>query len=283
MTDILDHKTSPPPELLYRNRLNVRRDLRDLWGNRRLVRTLAERDIRASYKLSFFGFGWAIVTPLPTVLVFTIFFKRIGKINTGDIPYPLFAYVGLLPWSFFTSSVSSGSGSLIFNSTILNKVYCPREVFPVAAILVEAVDTVLATAVLGLLFLYYGTAPRLTSLWVPVLILVQLALTVGLTLAFSTAVVYVRDLKQVLGGILQMGLFLTPVAWGIRSVPGRWRAAYCAIDPLAAVIDGYRRTVLQGKPPAWDLLLPAAVTSMVVLIAGYYIFRRLEGGIADVA
>ena len=146
------------------------------------------------------------MTPLLTVLVFTIFFKRIGKINTGAIPYPLFAYVGLLPWSFFTSSVSSGSGSLIFNSTILNKVYCPREVFPVAAILVEAVDTVLATAVLGLLFLYYGTAPRLTSLWVPVLILVQLALTVGLTLAFSTAVVYVRDLKQVLGGILQMGL-----------------------------------------------------------------------------
>ncbi|TML91997.1 MAG: ABC transporter permease [Actinobacteria bacterium] len=283
MTDILDHKTSPPPELLYRNRLNVRRDLRDLWGNRRLVRTLAERDIRASYKQSFFGFGWAIVTPLLTVLVFTIFFKRIGKINTGDIPYPLFAYVGLLPWSFFTSSVSSGSGSLIFNSTILNKVYCPREVFPVAAILVEAVDTVLATAVLGLLFLYYGTAPRLTSLWVPVLILVQLALTVGLTLAFSTAVVYVRDLKQVLGGILQMGLFLTPVAWGIRSVPGRWRAAYCAIDPLAAVIDGYRRVVLQGKAPAWNLLLPAAATSMVVLIAGYYIFRRLEGGIADVA
>jgi ABC-type polysaccharide/polyol phosphate export permease len=283
MTDILDHKTSPPPELLYRNRLNVRRDLRDLWGNRRLVRTLAERDIRASYKQSFFGFGWAIVTPLLTVLVFTIFFKRIGKINTGDIPYPLFAYVGLLPWSFFTSSVSSGSGSLIFNSTILNKVYCPREVFPVAAILVAAVDTVLATAVLGLLFLYYGTAPRLTSLWVPVLILVQLALTIGLTLAFSTAVVYVRDLKQVLGGILQMGLFLTPVAWGIRSVPGRWRAAYCAIDPLAAVIDGYRRVVLQGKAPAWNLLLPAAATSMVVLIAGYYIFRRLEGGIADVA
>ncbi len=283
MTDILDHKTSPPPELLYRHRLNVRRDLRDLWRSRRLVRTLAERDIRASYKQSFFGFGWAIVTPLLTVLVFTVVFKRIGKINTGDIPYPLFAYVGLLPWSFFTSSVSSGSGSLIFNSTILNKVYCPREVFPVAAILVQAVDTVLASAVLGLLFIYYGTAPKLTSLWIPVLVLVQLALTVGLTLAFSTAIVYVRDLKQVLGGILQMGLFLTPVAWGIRSVPSEWRSAYCAINPLAAVIDGYRRTVLQGKAPAWDLLLPAAVTSTIVLIAGYYIFRRLEGGIADVA
>jgi ABC-type polysaccharide/polyol phosphate export permease len=283
MTDILDHKTSPPPELLYRHRLNVRRDLLDLWRNRRLVRTLAERDIRASYKQSFFGFGWAIVTPLLTVLVFTVFFKRIGRIDTGSIPYPLFAYVGLLPWSFFTSSVSSGAGSLIYNSTILNKVYCPREVFPVASILVQAVDTLLASAVLGLLFIYYGTAPKLTTLWVPVLVVVQLALTVGLTLAFSTAVVYVRDLRQVLGGILQMGLFLTPVAWGIRSVPEKWRVAYCAIDPLAAVIDGYRRTVLQGKPPSWGLLVPAAVTSTIVLIAGYYIFRRLEGGIADVA
>jgi len=283
MTDILDHKTSPPPELLYRHRLNVRRDLLDLWRNRALVRTLAERDIRASYKQSFFGFGWAIVTPLLTVLVFTIFFKRIGKINTGDIPYPLFAYVGLLPWSFFTSSVSSGSGSLIFNSTILNKVYCPREVFPVASILVQAVDTILASAVLGLLFIYYGTAPKPTTVWVPLYVLIQLALTVGLTLAFSTAIVYVRDLKQVQGGILQMGLFLTPVAWPMSAIPAKYQPAYCAINPLAAVIDGYRRAVLEGKPPAWDLVLPAALTALVVLLLGYYIFRRLEGGIADVA
>jgi ABC-type polysaccharide/polyol phosphate export permease len=283
MTDILDHKTSPPPELLYRHRLNVRRDLRDLWRSRALVRTLAERDIRASYKQSFFGFGWAIVTPLLTVLVFTLVFKRIGRINTGDIPYPLFAYVGLLPWSFFTSSVSSGSGSLIFNSTILNKVYCPREVFPTATIVVQAVDTVLAGAVLGLLFIYYGTAPKATTFWVPLYILVQLGFTVGLTLAFSTAVVYVRDLKQVLGGILQMGLFLTPVAWPMSAIPSRYRPVYCAINPLAAVIDGYRRAVLEGKPPAWALLVPAAVTALVVLLVGYYIFRRLEGGIADVA
>ena len=283
MTDILDHKTSPPPELLYRHRLSVRRDLRDLWKSRELVRTLAERDIRARYKQSFFGFGWSIVTPLLTVLVFTIFFKRIGRINTGDIPYPLFAYVGLLPWSFFTASVSSGSGSLVFNSTILNKVYCPREVFPVASIVVQFVDTVIAGVVLGLLFIYYSTAPAWTSVWVPLIFLVQLAFTVGLTLAFSTAIVYVRDLKQILGGILQMGLFLTPVAWGIRSVPDEWRVAYCAVNPLAAVIDGYRRVVLQGKAPAWDLMAPAAATSLVVLIVGYYIFRRLEGGIADVA
>jgi ABC-2 type transport system permease protein/lipopolysaccharide transport system permease protein len=113
--------------------------------------------------------------------------------------------------------------------------------------------------------------------------LVQLGFTLGLTLAFSTAVVYVRDLRQVLGGILQMGLFLTPVAWPMSKIPEQYRSAYCAINPLAAVIDGYRRAVLEGKPPAWSLLLPAAATSMLVLIAGYYIFRRLEGGIADVA
>jgi ABC-2 type transport system permease protein/lipopolysaccharide transport system permease protein len=179
--------------------------------------------------------------------------------------------------------VSSGAGSLVFNSTILNKVYCPREVFPVATIVVQFVDAVVASVVLGILFVYYGTAPDLTSLWVPLIFAAQLAFTLGLTLAFATAIVYVRDLRQILGGVLQMGLFLTPVAWGIRSVPEKWRALYCAVNPLAAMIDGYRRVVLLGKAPAWDLFLPAAATSVVVLTIGYVIFRRLEGGIADVA
>ena len=283
MTDILDHTASPPPELIYRKRLSLRRDLRELWQSRELIRTLSERDIRSRYKQSFFGFAWSIVTPLLTVFVFTIFFKRIGNIDTGSVPYPLFSYVGLLPWSFFVASVSGGSGSLIFNSSILNKVYCPREVFPIASIAVQFTDALLSGAVLCLVFLYYGTAPKATSVWVPVYFLVQLAFTVGLTLAFSTAVVYVRDLRQIVGGVLQMGLFLTPVAWGISSIPSEWRVAYCAVNPMAAVIDGYRRTVLHGKPPAFDLLLAGTITSVLVLVLGYSIFRRLEGGIADVA
>jgi ABC-2 type transport system permease protein/lipopolysaccharide transport system permease protein len=283
MTDILDQTPGPPPELVYRKRLSVRRDLRELWESRELIRTLAERDIRSRYKQSFFGYAWAIVTPLLTVFVFTVFFKKIGKIDTGTVPYALFSYVGLLPWSFFVASVSGGSGSLIFNSSILNKVYCPREVFPVSSIAVQFTDALLSGMVLCLLFVYYGTAPSAMSVWVPVYFVVQLAFTIGLALAFSTATIYVRDLRQIIGGILQMGLFLTPVAWGINSIPQEWRTAYCAINPMAAVIDGYRRTVLYGKPPAFDLLLAGAVTSVLVLVVGYLIFRRLEGGIADVA
>jgi ABC-type polysaccharide/polyol phosphate export permease len=283
MTDILDHTASPPPELIYRKRLSLRRDLRELWQSRELIRTLGERDIRSRYKQSFFGFAWSIVTPLLTVFVFTIFFKRIGRIDTGSVPYPLFSYVGLLPWSFFVASVSGGSGSLLFNSSILNKVYCPREVFPIASIAVQFTDAFLSALVLCLVFAYYGTAPSAMSVWAPLYFLVQLAFTIGLTLAFSTAIVYIRDLRQIIGGILQMGLFLTPVAWGISSIPSKWRVAYCAINPMGAVIDGYRRTILHGKPPAWDLLLAAAITSVIVLILGYSIFRRLEGGIADVA
>jgi ABC-type polysaccharide/polyol phosphate export permease len=282
MTDILDHPASPPPELIYRKRLSLRRDLREFWQSRELIRTLCERDIRSRYKQSFFGFTWSIVTPLLTVFVFTIFFKRIGRIDTGSVPYPLFSYVGLLPWSFFVASVSSGSGSLIYNSSILNKVYCPREVFPIASIGVQFTDAFLSGLVLCLVFAYYGTAPRATTVWIPLYFLVQLAFTIGLTLAFSTLIVFIRDLRQIIGGILQMGLFLTPVAWGISSIPRKWRVAYCAINPMAAVIDGYRRTILNGKPPAWDLLLAAAITSAIVLVLGYSIFRRLEGGIADV-
>jgi ABC-2 type transport system permease protein/lipopolysaccharide transport system permease protein len=283
MTDILEHTPGPPPELIYRKSLSLRRDLRELWESRELIRTLAERDIRSRYKQSFFGFAWAIVTPLLTVFVFTVFFKRIGKIDTGPVPYALFSYVGLLPWSFFVASVSSGSGSLIFNSSILNKVYCPREVFPVSSIAVQFTDAMLSGAVLILVFVYYGTAPHSTSVWVPLYFLVQLGFTVGLTLMFSTATIFVRDLRQIIGGILQMGLFLTPVAWPISSIPSEWRTAYCAINPMAAVIDGYRRTVLYGKAPAWDLLIPGTITASFVLVLGYWVFRRLEGNVADVA
>lgn len=282
MTDILDHTAAPPPELIYRKTLSLRRDLRELWESRELIRTLAERDIRARYKQSFFGFAWAIVTPLLTVFVFTVFFKRIGKIDTGPVPYALFSYVALVPWSFFVASVSSGSGSLIFNSSILNKVYCPREVFPVSSIAVQFTDAVLSGAILVLVFVYYSTAPRSTSVWVPLYFLVQLSFTVGLTLMFSAATIFIRDLRQIIGGVLQMGLFLTPVAWGINSIPRHWRASYCAINPMAAVIDGYRRTVLFGKPPAWELVIPATITSVCALVLGYWMFRRLEGGVADV-
>jgi ABC-2 type transport system permease protein/lipopolysaccharide transport system permease protein len=255
----------------------------ELWRVRELIRSLAERDLRARYKQAILGFAWAIVTPLALMVVFTLFFDRVADVDTGGAPYPLFAYLGLLPWAFFSTSVNQGGQSLIANITWLNKVYCPREVFPLASIATAAVDMSVAILPLFLLFLLTGYAPRITSLWVPLLLLLQVAFTAGLTLVISAVVVYLRDLRHALPLLLQLGLFATPVAYGMDVIPVGVRQLYAALNPLAAVIDGYRRTVLLGLSPAWDVTIPAAVTTGLLLILGYALFKRLETGFADVA
>ena len=274
---------APPPELRFRRQVRLRSSLQELWRARRLIRILAERELRARYKQAVLGFAWAIVTPVVFMVVFSLFFKRVAQIPTGGIPYPLFAYVGLLPWTFFSGSIGGGGQSLLANNALLNKVYCPREVFPLASVAVSAVDACTAVLALFPLFLHYGVAPKLTTLWVPVLLVVQLAFTVGLTLVFASVIVYLRDVRHAMTIILQFGLFATPVAYGIDVVPASLRPLYSLLNPLAPVIDGYRRTVLFGRAPQWDLLALGAVTAFVLLIAGYRLFKHLETGLADVA
>ena len=284
MTYAADIPDAPPSELLFKRRIGLRSALTELWQHREIVRTLAERDFRARYKQALLGASWAIVTPVVLMLVFTIVFKRVAKIDTDPVPYALYAYLGLLPWTFFSSSLNLGGLSLVANNALLSKLYCPREVFPLAGIAVSALDAVIATSVLGVLFAAYGYAPRSTSYWVPVLLLVQLAFTVGVTLFVAGVFVYFRDLRQALPMILQLGLLATPVAWPIETIPeGAARLAYSIVNPLGPVIDGYRRAVLYGKAPQWSLVVPAAIVAVVWLVAGYLLLKRLETRLADVA
>jgi ABC-type polysaccharide/polyol phosphate export permease len=274
---------APPNELRFRRRIGPLAAARAVWRARELVRTLAERELRARYKQAMLGLAWALITPLALMLVFTLFFNRVAQVETGGAPYPLFSYLGLLPWTFFSTSVSQGGQSLIQNIPLLNKVYFPREVFPTASVAVAGMDSAVALLALGGLFAFYGFLPRITTLWVPVLLLVQVAFTLGVTLVVSAVVVYLRDLRHALPVLLQIGLFATPVAYGIDFVPGSLRMLYVVLNPLAAVIDGYRRTVLLGLGPDWDLVLPAAISALVVLTLGYLLFKRMEAGFADVA
>ena len=273
----------PPPELLFRLRVNLPAAVREVWRARGLVRTLAERDFRVRYKQAFLGLAWTVLTPFALMVVFTLFFQRLAKVDTGGAPYALFAYLGLLPWTFFSTSVSQGGQSLVANSQLVNKVYCPREVFPLASVVVAAVDTAIAMVMLGLLFVVTSFMPKATTVWVPVLLAVQVAFTCGVTLITASAIVFLRDLRHVLPIALQLGLFVTPVAYGMSVVDPSLRVLYSALNPLAPVIDGYRRTVLLGLPPDWHLLVPGAVTSVVVLALGYLMFKRLEPGFADYA
>jgi len=273
----------PPPELIFRRILRPGAMLRELWASRELVLVLSERDLRARYKQTKVGFAWALLTPFLMMVVFTIFFKRVAHVRTGSVPYPLFSYVGLLAWTFFSAAIGKGAVAITNNLTLLNKVYCPREVFPLAAVVIAGVDTTIAVSILGILFVIYSFMPAATIVWVPVLILVEVAFTLGVTLLLSGAVVYLRDIRQVVPMFLQFGLFATPVGYGLEEIPHRWWPIYSALNPLAPVIDGLRRTVLLDQAPRLDLLAIGAASSLIWLVAGYLLFKRMETGFADVA
>jgi ABC-type polysaccharide/polyol phosphate export permease len=279
-----DAVSGPPAELRFKRRIRLLASIAEVWRRRELVRSLTERELRARYKQAVLGFAWAVITPLLLMLVFTLVFPRVAKVSTSGAPYPLFAYLGLLPWAFFSTSVSSGGQSILTNMTLLNKVYCPREVFPIASVGVAGADSAVAVVVLGLLFVVTGFMPHPDAVWIPLLLLIQVGFTLGVTMVMSAVIVYLRDLRHALPIILQLGLFATPVALSIDDlVPARWQTLYVAINPLAAVIDGYRRTILHGVAPQGDLTLVAAVSTAVFLVGGYALFKRLETGFADVA
>jgi ABC-2 type transport system permease protein/lipopolysaccharide transport system permease protein len=273
----------PPAALRYRRHLRPRDALAELWQARELTRTLVERDLRIRYKQTVLGFGWALIGPVVFMLVFTIFFQKAGHFATGGVPYALFSYTGLVPWTFFAGAVSLGSNSLITNLMLLNKVYCPREVFPIATIITSAVDAAVAALVLLVLFAVYGYPPALTTFWVPVLVAVEVAFTLGVTLFASAVLIYLRDVRYIVPLVIQVGMFASPVIYGISIIPTGLRPLYAAIDPMGPIIESFRLTILHGQPPDVRLLVIAGVASLVWLVGGYTVFKRLETGIADIA
>jgi ABC-type polysaccharide/polyol phosphate export permease len=283
MTAITSEPVEPPPRLRYRRRLGPRQAMNELWQSRGLIRTLVERDLRVRYKRTLLGFGWAIMSPVVFMLVFTLFFQRAGHFATGGVPYALFSYIALVPWTFFATTVSTGSSSLISNLSLLNKVYCPREVFPISSALTAAFDAVISAAVLVVLFAVYSYPPAVATLWVPLLVAVEVAFALGVALFSASTLLYLRDLRYVVPMAVQIGMFASPVAYGIDVIPSGFRPYYAVLDPLAPVIDGFRRTVLHNLAPDWGLLGLAALASAAWLVGGYALFKRLETGFADIA
>ena len=279
----MHHLEAPPAHLLFRRRIDLLAAARRCWDAREIIATLAQRDFIARYKQAALGVLWAFFTPLALMLVFGLVFTRVADVDTGGAPYVLFLYLGLLPWTFFSSSVSSGGLSLVSNSQLLNRTLFPREVFPLASVVVAAVDMAIAATALVVLFAATGTAPEATSVWVPLLLVLQLSIAAAVALAVSVVVVYLRDLRHAIPVLLQLGLLATPIAYGLDDLPDGLRLPYCAVNPIASVIDGYRRTVLLGENPAWDVLGVGAASACLMLVGGYYLFKRLEGRLADVA
>jgi ABC-type polysaccharide/polyol phosphate export permease len=275
----------PRKEIWFHRRVNLVSAVRELWSFRELTLTLAERDLRVRYKQAVLGVAWAVIAPVVMMLAFTVLFNRFAKVNTGGAPYALFSYLGLLPWTFFSNSVSNGGLSLVSNNELLNKLYCPREVFPLAAIADAAVDAVIATGVLALLFPITGYAPKAEVYYLPLFLIVLAMFTLGVTLAVSAIVVYARDLRLVLPLAIQVGLFVTPVVYGTSSISHSetFLIAFSAINPLVPVIDGMRDTILNGIAPNWVSLSVGSLSALLYLTGGFTLFKRLETGMADIA
>jgi ABC-type polysaccharide/polyol phosphate export permease len=283
ITDLADVPDEPDPELLYRHRSHLGTSLRALWARREIITTLAERDLRANYKDATLGFAWALLTPVATLLVMLLVFSRIKGFRIPGVPYDLYAYMGILPWQFFASSFNMGANSLLSNKALLAKVHFPRECFPLAQMVEAAVNTLFAATVLVLLFVVNGFVPHVETLWIPLFIAVELLFVTGVVLAASALLVHVRDLVQVVPVIVQLGMFATPVIWPFSKVPTTYRPLYSFFNPIGPMIDDFRRTVLLGQSPSWGLLGIAAVGAACYLALGYFIFKRLEGELADIA
>jgi ABC-2 type transport system permease protein/lipopolysaccharide transport system permease protein len=274
---------APPSELRYRRGFALKAEVQNLWRSRGIIWSLTVRDLRATYNQEVLGIAWALLAPITLMVVFTFLANRFNsKIDTGGVWYPIFLYVGLLPWTFFSNAVSSGGTSLIGNP-LLNKVYAPREVFPISDIIGAIVNALCATVALGVLFLIDGRVPSSTFYWVPLLLLILLVFSTGVTLVVSCVTVYVRDMRHALPLALQLGLFLTPILYGLNKIPAAWRDVYTFVNPLVAVIDGMRRCLLYDQAPALSYTLIAAAASVVWLVGSFMLFKRLETGFADVS
>lgn len=247
---------------------------RELVSHRELLFELAARDVRIRYKQTLLGAAWAFFTPLVMMILFTQIFARIAKIDTGSIPYPIFVYCGLLPWQFFSSSLKGSVESLTRNSRLVTKIYMPREVFPLAQILSSFLDFLVAGVLLAVMMAWYAVAPTWTILALPVVLGVQLLLTVGLSLILSMANLFFRDVKYVFEVVLLMWMFATSVIYPIH-LDGPW-AWLLALNPMTPVIDAYRSVLLLGEFPDLAGFGYAAIVGLVLTIIGFRWFHESE-------
>ena len=255
-------------------------DLRELWAYRELIAFLAIRDVKVRYKQAVLGMAWAVLQPLAGALVFTLVFDRIANLPSDGIPYPVFAFVGVTAWTYFSSSVQTAMSSLVGNVGLVTKVYFPRMAAPIAAVVPGLLDMGISLLILVVLMVVYGVAPGLALLTLPLWIVLLVALAFGVGLILATLNVRYRDVKGVSSLLLQLWLFASPVAYASSVIQDRWGALY-ALNPMAGIIDGFRWALLDTPPPETSALIGLAVL-VVILVVGLAVFAREERRFADI-
>ncbi|MFH1047614.1 MAG: ABC transporter permease [Patescibacteria group bacterium] len=257
-------------------------DFRELWRYRDLLRALVERNIKVRYKQTIIGVGWAIFQPLTTMIIFTIFFGRLAGMPSDGIPYPIFVYAGLLYWTFFSTALSGASNSMIENTNMIQKIYFPRLLAPLSAILTPAIDFAVALLILFVLMAYYHYAPNLVGLLlIPVLVICTVLAMLGVGLLFAALNVKYRDVRYVLPFFIQMFMFITPVIYPVSIIPEKFRWI-AALNPMSGVITVSRSTLLGDGSIDWLSLLISVSVGIALLIIGLAYFKKTERFFADV-
>jgi lipopolysaccharide transport system permease protein len=255
--------------------------LKDLWQYRELLLFLAWRDIKVRYKQTALGAAWAVIQPLFTMLVFTLFFGRLAKVPSDGIPYPLFTYTALLPWQLFAYALTESSNSVVANERLITKVYFPRLVVPLSSILAGLLDFVIAFILVIGMMIWYGVRPTWAILTLPFFVILAITTAFGVGLWLSALNVQYRDVRYTLTFIVQFWLIASPVAYSSTLVPARWRVFY-GLNPMAGVIEGFRWALLGKAQAPGAMLWVSVAVVVVVLVGGLYYYRRMEKTFADV-
>jgi len=254
---------------------------RELWDYRELLYFFVWRDIKVRYKQTVIGIGWAVIQPFVTMLVFSLFFGFLAKMPSAGLPYPIFYYSALLPWMYFANALNNATNSMVEHQRVITKVYFPRILLPISAVLSGLVDLAIAfTLLIGMMF-YYGLAPTAATWLLPFFLLLAIATALGVGLWLSALNAIYRDVRYAVPFLIQFWMLASPVAYPSSVVPEGWRWLY-GLNPMAGVIEGFRWALTgQGQPPG-PLLFASAAAVLIVLGGGWLYFQKVEGTIADV-
>jgi lipopolysaccharide transport system permease protein len=255
--------------------------LLQLWHYRELVYALTQREIKARYRQSLLGIGWAIAQPLAFMVVFNLVFSRFARLPSDGIPYPIFSYSALVPWTFLSNALTTATIGLVSQRSVVTKTYFPREVIVLSQVGARFVDFLAAALVLAGMLVWFQIPPTPWLLLLPLLVLIEVALIVGLSLITSALHVSFRDLAPIVTLGLQIWLYVTPVSYPLSLVPEALRPFY-VLNPMVGLIDSFRTVIAKGQAPAWDLLALSTAMSLIILVGAYLYFKRAERIFADI-
>ncbi len=259
------------------------RELRDY---RDLFRFLVDRDIKVLYKQTVLGFGWAILRPLLSMVIFTVIFGNLAQVDSDGVPYAIFSYVALVPWLYFSTALSASALSLVSNTDMLTKIYFPRLVFPMTPVVSKLVDFVISFAIVFVLMALFRIAPTARIVYIPLLIALMMLTAAGAGFWLSAMSVQYRDVKHAMPFLTQLLMYAAPVVWSAALIEERFGPTgrlLFGLYPMVGVIEGFRSALLNTGPMPWDMLAVGTVSALVLFVSGLFYFRRMEAFFADVA